>query len=115
MPSSRDERVEAVADLLAMQEAQWGEPSGAYFQGLAEEVVDALDALAARRRGAPMPDTLTWNATPERRKRVSDTLLDLWESAEADDEDQLAEAVKDTLDRLGLPWVRLPGPEDAND
>jgi hypothetical protein len=46
--ATRDERVEAVADLLAMQPEQWGEPGGDYWRALAETIIDLLDGLETK-------------------------------------------------------------------
>lgn len=57
------------------------------------------------------PLTTPWNrwnsATREQRARVNNTLIDLWESAEKEGDEELGEIVKEMLVALRLPFVRM--------
>lgn len=50
--------------------------------------------------------THPWLLTEEA-KTISDALLGVWDDAEANDDQKTVEKVKDALNYLQLPWVRL--------
>ncbi len=45
---------------------------------------------------------------PYEAKKISDTLLDVWEDAEENDDPATIEKCKAALDHCDLPFVRLP-------
>jgi len=59
--------------------------------------------LARRQRERRRDDWLL----PEERKALNNVLCDVWDDADANDDDATAEKAKAALRFLGLPWVRL--------